>query len=315
MKYLKKLDKSHFGNTILSTIAIHLSTESPIEDVSTLLSEIRQQLQDDQTAEDLQNSTNQAICDKNIQEFQNNIDLLSQTLSSNEQLLSDTQELLIKANDNYEQTLTDLASNNERYSQGETSRLQENSDYLTKMQDHEAALEAVAEAQQLVQSLRNGALFIQLRNKFNKITTKLKEHKTKHFLYQPIIKSLTELASRADQETVNKILALLQSLADALNESKTSEENTEEKRKADWEQLSQDLLEERQTLTQKKQGIEENIDSYSNIIRDTENKINQYTSELENNKKMLQGQEAWCEETRNNYLSNTDERYYIYIYF
>ena len=191
--------------------------------MNSLLSEIKTQLEDDQEADDLKNATNQAICEKNIQSFQDNIDYHTQGQASNEELLSDTQDLLQTAQENHDQTIDDLTSNNERYSDGEATRAQENADYLQRVQGHEDALSAIAEAQQLVQSLQSGALFIQLKNKFTKITAKLKEHKSKHILYQPIIKSMAELASRADQDTVKKILKLLQDLADAMSESKASE--------------------------------------------------------------------------------------------
>lgn len=274
-----------------------------------MLLEIKQQLEDEQEADDAQNATNQAICYRNIQSFQNYIEYHTQTISSNEQLLSDTENLLIKAQEKNEQTLNDLASNNERYSEGESNREQENADYLLRSKDYEDALSAVSDAQQLVQSLQNGALFIQLKSKFTRVTNQLSVHKTKHFLYQPLIKSLTELASKADPEIVNKILALLESLGDALNESKNNEKTTEEKRTASWAQLSEDLMKERQTLTQKKQNLEENIDSYKNIIADAETQINQHSTELENNKLLLEQQEKWCDQTASNYETNTEERY------
>lgn len=285
-----------------------MSTDTPIEDVSSLLAEIKSQLQDDQESDDLKNATNQAICDKNLQSFADNIEYHTQGLASNEELLTETQELLATAQENHEQTIDDLASNNERYSEGEASRAQENSDYEQKIQDHDEALEAVAEAQQLVQSLQSGALFIQLKNKFSKITAKLKEHKSKHILYQPIIKSMTELASRADQETVKKILQLLQSLVDALGESRSSEVATEAQQAADWEQLSKDLLDERQTLTQKKQSLEESIESLQKVIADAEEKITQHSNELESNRNLMEQQEKWCQEVSENYAENSSER-------
>ena len=302
------MDRGHFGNTLLSTISIHLSAEAPIEDVNTLLADIKNQLQDDQSADDLKNATNQANCDKNIQEFESNIDYHTQGLASNEQLLSDTQDLLKTAEENHDQTISDLTSNNERYSDGEATRAEESEDYEARIQDHEDALSAVAEAQQLVQSLQSGALFIQLKTRFAKITAKLNEHKAKHILYQPIIKSLAELASRADQEVVKKILALLKSLTDALNESKVGEDATEEQQAADWAQLSTDLLAERQTLTQKKQSLEESIESYKKIISDAEDKITQHANELDNNKVLLDEQQTWCDDVADSYVSNSAER-------
>jgi hypothetical protein len=285
-----------------------MSTETPIEDVNSLLAEIKTQLSDDQDADDLKNATNEAICEKNIQSYENNIDYHTQGLASNEDLLTDTQDLLQTAQDNHDQTIDDLSSNNERYSDGETTRGQENSDYLQKVQDYEDALSAVAEAQQLVQSLQSGALFIQLKSKFVKITAKLKEHKSKHILYQPIIKSMAELASRADQDTIKKILQLLQNLVDALNEGKSSEDATEVQQVEDWDQMSKDLLDERQTLTQKKQSLEESIESYKKIIADAEEKITQHTNELDSNRNLLAQQESWCEEVSENYVSNSVER-------
>ena len=277
--------------------------------MNTLLSEIQLQLTDDQSSDDLKNATNQAICDKNLLSYQNNIDYHTAGLASNELLLSDTQELLSESQENHEQSIVDLTSNNERYSDGEATRAQENADYTQKIQDHDDALAAVAEASQLVQSLQSGALFIQLKARFAKIVGKLKEQKNKHILYQPVIKSLAELASRADQETVDKILALLQSLADALNESKTLEEANEAQRSEDWDELSKDLLNERQTLTQRKQSLEESIESYQGIITDAEEKITQHANELENNRNLLAQQETWCQEVTATYESNTAERF------
>ena len=276
--------------------------------MNSLLTEIKTQLEDDQEADDLKNATNQAICEKNIQSFQDNIDYHTKGQASNEELLSDTQELLQTAQENHDQTIDDLTSNNERYSDGEASRAQQNADYLQRVQDHDDALSALEEAKQLVQSLQSGALFIQLKNKFTKITAKLKEHKSKHILYQPIIKSMAELASRADQDTVKKILKLLQDLVDAMSESKASEDANEVQQAEDWEQLSKDLLDERQTLTQKKQSLEESIESYKKIIADAEEKITQHANELESNKNLLEQQESWCEEVSENYISNSAER-------
>lgn len=258
----------------------------------------------------MNNATNQAICDKNIQEYENNIKYHNEGMESNEELVSQTNNLLTNSQSNHEKTIKDLTSNNERYSDGEATRVQENQDYLNHLQEHDDALSAVAEAQQLVQSLQSGALFIQLKGKFQKITQKLNEQKTKQILYQPIIKSLAELASHADQETTRKIIALLQSLAESLEESKTTEEAIETQQSSNWEQLSKDLLNERQTLTQKKQNLEESIGSYEQIIIDAEEKITQHSNQLESNKNLLEQQKNWCVSTGENYVWNSKERFF-----
>jgi DNA repair exonuclease SbcCD ATPase subunit len=257
---LTEVDKHHFGSAILSTISIHMSSETPIEEVDQLLNEVKTELESDQADDDARNRTNQENCDKHISEYKNNIEFHSSSLKSNEELLELTKGLLKTSQENLESVNADLDRNAARYAEGEKTRNEQHAEYEVKVQEHDEAILAVEEASKLVSHLQTGALFVQLKSKFNKITERLTKHKSRHILYQPIIKSLAELASKADQESVKRILALLDNLKTALAESKQIEVDTENQQAKDWESLSNDLTNERKNLSERKQNLENDIE-------------------------------------------------------
>lgn len=291
-----------------------MSTEAPIEEVDQLLNDIKKGVEQDQSTDDQLNTETQATCTSTIADYNNNIQFHDNGVKSNTDLLERTTNLLRVANENLVSTNSDINSNAQRYAEGDSTRNQQHADYLQKVTDHKEAIEAIDQATELVKHLQHGSLFVQLKSKFAQISETLSKHKSRHALYSPIIMSLANLASKADQETVKKILNLLANLKTALEESQSTDTATENQQAADWVTLSTDLINEKKSLTERKAGLEADILSYQGTIAEAESNIKYHSEQLETNKQLLADETVYCNKAAADYAANTVERYFFFYF-
>lgn len=102
---------------------------------------------------------------------------------------------LADAENDVRQTVGDLSSNGNTFAQEQGTRDSQHETWVRKNGEHSEALEAVDEAQKLVQHLSLGTSFAQLKNRFDAVQKRLTENKTHGALLQPIVTALTELAT------------------------------------------------------------------------------------------------------------------------
>lgn len=306
---LNELDNNHFGNSLMSAIAVHLSTNSPIEDIVALLNTLKLNLQKDQETADSRNSTEQQQCERILNDFINNIDYHTKQLETEEDYKYTNEKYLSQTEDDYKQILQDLSSNTERYDEDEQTRSKQHETYLLKSHDYTEALEALDECNSLLEHLKSGSSLIQMKKKLEKVKEKLTQHHLLHkTLYNPLISSLTEIAMSADQESVKKILVLLLELRESLSESQKTLDLFEKQQLEDWGKVKNDLQNEKKNLISKKDDVEDELENYKRLIQDSEEKINTHSNELEANKALYENASGFCDGKRKEYEENNQER-------
>lgn len=292
---LAELDNNHFGNALMSAMAVHLSTNSPIEEIVSLLNTLKENLAKDQEKADAKNNTEQKQCEKSFNEFQINIDYHNQELENEENYEANNQQLLTRCEKNYKEIVKDLNENTERYEDSEKTRSQQHINYLQRSKDFEEALEALDEANSLLQHLKSGSALIQMKKKLEKVKEKLTQNSMFHTnLYNPLISSLTEIAINADQESVKKIIVLLMELRETLSTSKNNLEENENQQVENWEKIKNDLQNEKKNLISKKSDTEDEIENYRKLIQVSEEKIKYHQKELETTKTLLENTQTYC---------------------
>lgn len=306
---LSELDNNHFGNVLMSAIAVHISFNSPIEDIESLLNTLKGGLEKDQEKADARNANEQSQCKKTLAEYQTSIDFHNEELETEEDYLVSNQQLLNKCEKNYKVIVDDLNKNTERYEGYETSRNIHHLDYIQKVKDYDEAIEALDEANSLLEHLKSGSALIQMKKKLEKVKEKLAQHHILHTnLYNPLISSLTEIALNADQESVKKIIELLLELRENMSNSKTNLEETEKQQVSNWEKIKTDLQNEKKNLISKKDDTEDEIENYRKLIQVFQEKISSHENELETTKLLYEETQKYCENSLHQYEDVSKER-------
>ena len=306
-----QLDKHHFGNTLLSTIAIHMATGAPLEEIEVLLANVRQDLIDQQDDADNTFEESKANINDLLDQFDNLRNYHSTERENNENILEENQNNLETANNDLDNTDNAIDNNARRLEEGQETRDVRHQEYENVNQEYEDAIEAVDEAITLVRHLRAGSSFIQLKGRFQKVQNKFAEHvkNSKHaHLYTPIISALTQLASKADQDTVRRILDLLADLRDALVNSKAADGAVEDQEAEDWENLRDDLENERETLNAKRSALESSIDTFQNIVEESSQNIEYHTLQYENANDNWDSENEYLEGVVSQYEAETASR-------
>lgn len=305
---LAEIDNHHFGNTILSAISVQLSTEAPIEQVSALLTQVTNQLKNDQGEADKRNQTEQAGCNKEIAQYNENIDFHSRQLAAFRQKKANNEQLKATAQSELAQTNADLTENAAAIKSGTETRARNHQEWQREHKEHTEAIAAIDEATVLIQHLKTGTSFVQLKNHFSRVTGTMEAYKHKHALWTPVIQAMAQLANRADQATVKKILDLLANIRANLEKSLGVEQKQEEDQVALWKTTLANLLKQKASLLAKKRSLEANIVTYTKIIEESQQKIEEHSAELEENRQGLKEKTEWCEERSATYLAESAER-------
>ena len=306
---LNELDNNHFGNALMSAIAVHLSSNTPIDDIITLLKTLKANLEDAQGNADYRNSTDVQQCNSMLFDFSSNIDYHTKQLETEEDCKATNEGLLKRTDENYQQILEDLSQNTERYDENEQVRNKQHDSFSKKQNDYEEAVQAIDEANSLLEHLKSGSTLIQMKKKLEKVKEKLSQQHLLHTsLYNPLISSLSEIALNADQESVKNIIILLSELRDTLAESKKGLENVEKQQLEDWEKIKGDLQNEKKNLISKKSDAEDEIENYKRLIQDAEEKIDSHSSELDSNVALYNNAKGYCDGRSDEYQRMTEER-------
>ena len=299
---LNELDNKHFGNALISAIAVHLSANSPIDSIVTLLNNLKENLQKDQEKSKGLNITDQRECEKMLSDFSENLEYHQSQLKSEEELKEKSEIFLQKSQENYEQIIEDLSRNTDRYEENESQRREKHEIFLQKTFDYEEALSALDEANSLLEHLKSGSALIQMKKKLEKVKEKLAKHHLLHnSLYNILISSLADIAINADQDSVKKIIVLLEELRENLADSKILFENSEKQQESDWEKIKNDLQNEKKQLISRKSESEEELESEKRAIQDTEEKIESHTMEIDSNKALYENAQGFCERKSKEY--------------
>ena len=259
-KDIEFLEKSKTGSMLLSLAQLHLQMGGPVEDLEDAISELYADL--DQKISDENNNwavTSNAH-EKRVDELQSNIDYADGDVKTSIQKLENVLVPLEQQIADEIETVTDrIQVNDDAIEREKSQRESDASDYNEKVKEHQDGIDACDEAIKLVNELMNSSpSLIQIRKAKNSVANIQKKLGKKN-QYSPLIKALTQLAidqNFSDQETVQKIVDLLENLRENLTSSLQSinnDEKTAQQNYQDWlDQLNQELDELETTLDQRK---------------------------------------------------------------
>lgn len=306
---LAEIDQDKFGSTILSAVALNMAVESPIEEITLLIDEILTSISNDQASADEKNRTDQATCDETInglvgqiREHKDAIDTLTQSISDNEEILTQARIDLNQANQDYDETVAAI-------DQGTQQREAEHARWADEDYQNSISIATLEEGVKLINHMIHGVAFAQIKSRYDKVLEKLRDNQNKHAsLFKPLITSLTQLATRLNYENVMKILELLQNIRSGIVEEQTIARQAEERAQADWEVLLAHLTQQKQSLAEKINRLNALIQSTQDLLGRLRESLEFHTTELAQDEATLGAQKAWCNEQSTTYLSETAER-------
>lgn len=308
---LSEIDGTSFGNTILSTIAIQLATNGPMEEIAVALNQVRKILENQQEEDDSANRTSQAQCDTTLSTFKKQISVHSQQKTENNKILEVNKAALEQAHKDLNEDLQALATNSKRLTEGQNTRDVQHQEYVKNLDEHEQGIKSIDNALQLLMHLKSGASFIQLKNRINEVTQELvatQEKSSQGHLYTPLIESLSQLAEKASPDLIDKITKLFNELRQTFVKDKQSITNIENQQMEAWTSLKADLQTERETLQAKRSDLERQIEGYKKIMSDATKNVQFHTEELAQAQSNVKHQSASCARMSTGYLQRTNDR-------
>jgi chromosome segregation ATPase len=291
---LAEIDQDKFGSTILSTVALNIAVESPVEEITLLIDEILTEINNDQAAADEKNRTDQATFDETInglvnqiREHKDAIETLTSSIKDNEEILQQAKIDLNQANQDYDETIQAIES-------GTAQREAEHSRWAEEDYENSISIATLEEGVKLINHIIHGVAFAQIKSRYDKVLDKLRDNQNKHAsLFKPLITSLTQLATKLNYENVIKILELLQNIRNGIVEEQTISRQAEERAQADWEVLLTHLTQQKQSLTEKINRLNALIQSTTDLLGRLNESLEFHTAELAGDESTLAAQKAW----------------------
>lgn len=245
---LSEMDKSKFGQSILSFLSLNTAAEVPVDEILQVLEEVSDQIQNRQADADAYNNTNQALCDEALNNLGNQLATEADTISTLENTINVEGSNRDNAKRELNQAATDYDETVNALDSGNAQREAEHEKWVNTDYEHEQGLVAIEETIKLIKHMLHGVTFAQIKSRYEKVQETLRGTSKFGTLFKPLILGLSELATKLNYESVVKILDLLNNIHAALTESRTNYRLTEEKAAADWDSLSSTLSDQKQAL-------------------------------------------------------------------
>ncbi|CAD8093146.1 unnamed protein product [Paramecium primaurelia] len=310
--FLTEIDDHHMGKTFLKAIQISLATGSPVHKIhcKTIIYNILNHLifKFNCQSQQLQGITLDSCQNKNkkIQIYLFKIHKLlvidycmtfSTNLAYHQSQLKAHQKIVS----------VEIEENTKKTNAGQSERDLQYAEFQLKIKDHTEAISAIDEANAVIEHLSGGSSFIQVKGRFNKVLQRLQSQST-GLLFQPILTMLIQLSSKLDTDTDKKVLQLLANLRVQIVDSKGNDETIEKQQSLKCQQFLADLTNEKNTLSDQRQNLEQAILNYQSIIEESEGKVEYHAVEVERNQNNLEGQDQWCRQQQDIYYMETQSR-------
>ncbi|CAK80730.1 unnamed protein product (macronuclear) [Paramecium tetraurelia] len=289
---LAEIDNNHMGKTFLNAIQISLATGSPVHEIQSYINNIR--------------FIKTPIFISKIHK-PHVTDCFTISLQT-WHIIKNTNNLQRSLNKIAEVSV-EIEENSKKTNAGQSERDLQYAEFQSKIKDHAEAISAIDEAYALIEHLSGGSSFIQVKGRFNKVLSRLQSQSTSSgLLFQPILTMMTQLSAKSDSDTAKKVLQLLSNLRVQIVESKSSDEDIEKQQSLNWQQFLSDLTNERNTLSDQRQNLEQAILNYQSIIEESQGKVEYHAAEVERNQSNLDGQDQWCRQQQDIYQMETQSR-------
>ena len=255
----------------------------------------------------------QAFCAKQIPAYKKQIaeanrqaQVCDATVASTKELLADTEKMLAT-------TLQELADINARILAGQNQRDAEHAAWSALNEQHESGVSACAQAVALINSLKRGALFIQLQGRINAVAKRLEDmtHLNDKFTaYAPLINSFAQIASSSgNQQLLDQITKLLNTLKGQISETQAADASWESRKAAQWQKELTDLTAQRDALVARRNAQQAQISSQKKIIKENEEAAASARDEAMRTTILLEDQVKQCNEEQRSYTAAKAARY------
>jgi len=305
---LAQISSKPMGNALLGIVVLQMKTGSPIEEIVELLGSIQDDLYDQQDVADQERAEHQQTCETNINLYENTIDETKNNIAYLEQLITDTESELESTKVQISETEGEIESLEEEYANAKAQREAEHEQWEEYDAEYEDSIDAVVEAIDLISTLKTGDAAL-IQTKLTQLQGRLsKAVKGSRALYAPMVASLAEIASKADQGTVHKILSLLAELKSELEISRSEDTDTEEQSQADYDEYEATIT---STIAEKKAHLaylKEKKDNLESTLAQAESDLDNAKQKLATYEDLLEKQVAQCDEWEETYQRETEER-------
>ena len=258
-KDLELLQKSKTGSMLVSLAQLHLQMEGPVEDLTQAITDLLSDLETKLSDENSNWAVTTSQHETRVEELQSNIDYADGDVKTSIQKLENVLNPLKLQIEEEITTISErITVNQDSTTRENTQREEDLTDYNAKAQEHQDGINACDEAIGLVNELMNSSpSLVQIRKAKNSVANIQKKLGKKN-QYSPLIKALTQLAldqNFADQETVQKIVDLLNNLRENLSNSLQTLNEEEAVSQKNYEdrlvQLADELSQLQTTLEQR----------------------------------------------------------------
>ncbi|CAD8098622.1 unnamed protein product [Paramecium sonneborni] len=304
---LSQMDQHHLGQTFLNALQIGLTAGSPVHEIQSYLNNIRFMLQQEQKDSDIFIQSTQLKCQRLLHDFSTNYAYHSSQLLANQKIVQENTENLQRALNKIAEVSVEIEQNILKTNAGQSERDLQYIEFQSTLKDHNEAISAIDEAYALIEHLANGLSFIQLKGRFNKVINRLtSQSQGITHLFQPIINMMSQLASNTDDS--KKLLLLLSGLKVQIVENSNQNKDLEQEASLNWQSFLNDLINEKNTLSDQRQNLEQAILNYQSIIQESSEKSQYHQIEFMKNKENVENQDIWCRQQQDLYSIDSQSR-------
>jgi len=307
---LVELDSKPMGNALLSTIHLQLETGAPVDEIVSLLDSIKEDLQAQQKAADDLNTKRETYCATYSSIYKLNIESAKSDISYNEGILEVSRPALASTLVSISENEAKLASLEAERARAAQQRQDEHETWQNYDYEFEDSIAAVYEAIEIVSELKysDSTELVQIR--MSEIQTRISKsmNKFQNNLYGPSVAALAQLATSADQSTVDRIVELLEALAEDLISAQGQDGVSEEEKQAAWEQYDSDLSADIESTKETLSQLRDKKASLETTIATAEENLAAAQSKKASNEQLLDELNAQCDNWRNVYRKESAER-------
>jgi hypothetical protein len=271
---VKELQKTSYGSSLVQTISLALqSSGGKIEEVQKLLEDLEFKLNKDQEAADKDWEKESARLDAKIAELKERIEALRVEIAQLEQEISALKEKIHQAELNIAQYKEQKAENDKTIEELAENRRKDEEEYAKSIQEHDDLVNAIGQVIDELTKLKGHVSGHGRPVHVDEIDQEARdrEWETSQQLEQSFIQlgkskeeayALAQVAIKADQGSLEKLISLLQTLLDSTKASRNADEQHEEESKESNHSLFERLTQDNHDLGELITSQEANLAQY-----------------------------------------------------
>jgi len=290
---VKELRSSAYANSLIETISLTLGSNGSVADVRKLLDELEAKLNQDQEKATNEWNTLRNELNGKIEKLDGEIASLNKRLAEDRSELAEKEKLKLQSEANIQQYKSQKSSNLASLAENETRRAKDRAQYQTSVSEHGTVIEAISA---VVKELQNLIGSISGKDKPAHVEDIAAETRDRAFAaakksFVQITKDetnallLAQLATSADQDALNKLIALLGDIKLAAEKSLNHDEDFEKNSKTLYDKLNSDLNADNELLNK-------NIEDQNKNLKVYIDRINELNTNIANNQKLLEEKTA-----------------------